>query len=62
MYMFNLAAKTEIWGGRLRSEAETHCIACVGLELTILLPLPSRVPMSCVCSTGLVPTVPAPYG
>lgn len=62
MYMFNLAAMTEIWGGRLRSETETHYIVCVGLELTILLPLPSMVSTSCVCSTGLVPTVPAPYG
>lgn len=32
MYMFNLAAKTEIWDGKLRSETEAHYIAVLALN------------------------------
>lgn len=35
---FNLEARTGIWGGRLRIETQPPYTACVGLELTILLP------------------------
>lgn len=42
MHVFKLAAKTEIWGGRPSIEAESHYIACVGFELTILLPQTSE--------------------